>query len=258
MAYPSDVTDDEWRLVCDLLEPASGRRGRPPAISRRAIADAILYLARTGSPWRYLPSEQPAWGTVWRQFRRWRDSGVLAKLLTRLRQIARLMKGRTVDPSMLMVDAQVARGGRAGPSFHESGGRGGRTNGAKRTLLLDITGSPVAVRDDSARPQDVRVARELLEAVLDAMPSVKAIVADRGYRGLAAMCARRGIALDIKAPPKGASRVTPLRPLWRIEDAFARLGRWRRLSRSYEGPAASARAWMEIAACHYLLGRVLA
>ena len=90
------------------------------------------------------------------------------------------------------------------------------------------------------------------------MPSVRAIVADRGYRGLAAMCARRGLQLDIKAPPKGASRFTPLKPLWRIEDAFARLGRWRRLSRSYEGSAASARAWMEIAACHYLLGRVLA
>jgi transposase len=168
------------------------------------------------------------------------------------------MKGRTLDPPMLMVDAQVARGGRAGPSFHEPGGRGGPTNGAKRTLLLDITGSPVVVRVDSARPHDVRVARELLETVLDAPPSVRAIVADRGYRGLAARCARRGLQLDIKVPPKGASRFMPLRPLWKIGDAFARLGRWRRLSRSYEGSAASVRAWMEIAACPYLLGRVLA
>jgi transposase len=72
------------------------------------------------------------------------------------------------------------------------------------------------------------------------------------------MCARRGLQLDIKVPPQGASRFMPLRPLWKIGDAFARLGRWRRLSRSYEGSAASVRAWMEIAACPYLLGRVLA
>ncbi|WP_217915383.1 hypothetical protein [Miltoncostaea marina] len=172
-----------------------------------------------------------------------------AELLTRLARSPGLRKGRTLDPSMPMVDARVPRGGRAGPSSHEPGGRGGGTNGVRRTLPLDITGSPVAVRVDPARPHDVRVARELLGTVIDAMPAVRAIVADRGSRGLAALCRRRGLQPDTTVPPKGASRLTPLRPLWRIGDAFVRLGRRRRLSRSYEGSAASARAWMEIAAC---------
>ena len=40
--------------------------------------------------------------------------------------------GRTATPSMVMIDGQTVRGGRGGPTFHDKGGRGGRTNGAKR------------------------------------------------------------------------------------------------------------------------------
>jgi hypothetical protein len=46
-------------------------------------------------------------------------------------------------------------GGRAGPTFNEAGGRGGRTNGAKRSILVDRIGLPIAVRVDSAKPHDV-------------------------------------------------------------------------------------------------------
>jgi hypothetical protein len=47
--------------------------------------------------------------------------------------------------------------------------------------------------------------------------------------------------------PPGTSGFTPIRPLYRIEHAIAQLGRWRRLSRCYEGTEASARAWLEVA-----------
>jgi hypothetical protein len=49
------------------------------------------------------------------------------------------------------------------------------------------------------------------------------------------MANRKGIRLDIKAPPKGTVGFTPIAPFYRVEQAFARLGRWRRLSRCYEG-----------------------
>lgn len=61
---------------------------------------------------------------------------------------------------------------------------------------------------------------------------------------------------SIKAPPKGASGFTPIRPLYKVEHAFARLGRWRRLSRCYEGSAESARPWLEVAAVGYLFARL--
>jgi len=63
---------------------------------------------------------------------------------------------------------------------------------------------------------------------------VRAIVGDRAYRGFARLAERKHLALDINAPPPGTSGFTPLWPLYRIEHAFAQLGRWRRLSRCYE------------------------
>jgi transposase len=53
----------------------------------------------------------------------------------------------------------------------------------------------------------------------------------------------------------GTSGFVPLAPLYKVEHAFAQLGRWRRLSRCYEGTEASARAWLEVASVGYLLGR---
>jgi len=119
-------------------------------------------------------------------------------------------------------------------------------------------GLPLAARADSARPHDVVAARELLHDRLADLPSVRAIVGDRAFCGLAGLADRKHLALDIKAPPPGSSGFTPLWPLYRIEHAFAQLGRWRRLSRCYEGTTASARAWLEVASVGYLLWRAIA
>lgn len=69
--YPSDLSDARW----DLLEPTltawrAERRGkgldigRPPEHDLRRIMDAILYVDRTGIPWRYLPHDFTPWETV--------------------------------------------------------------------------------------------------------------------------------------------------------------------------------------------------
>lgn len=153
-----------------------------------------------------------------------------------------------------MLDGQTVRGGRAGPTFHNAGGRGGRTIGAKRSILIEILGLPLAVRVDPAQPHDVKVGRELLREQLDSnsLPRLQAVVADRGYRGLGNLAAHHNLKLDIKAPPKGVKGFAPIAPLYRVEHAFARLGRWRRLSRCYEGTETSAKAWLEVAAVAYM------
>ena len=119
-----------------------------------------------------------------------------------------------------------------------------------------ILGLPLAVRVDPASPHDVEVGRELVADSLPGLPRVQAILADRGYRGLARLAARKNVKLDIKAPPPGTKGFTPIAPLYKVEHAFARLGRWRRLSRCYEGTEASARAWLEVAAVAYMFARI--
>ena len=255
MASMIEMDNAEWALVEDLFDPPR-REGRPASYPRRQVVEAILFLARTGCQWRYLPDSYPPWEAVWQQWRRWRANGVWAHAMARLARLIRALKRDHIEPTMVTIDAQTVRGGRAGPTFHNAGGRGGRTIGTKRSILIEILGLPLAVRVDPAKPHDVRAGRELLDERLDELPHVEAVIADRGYRGLAKLAARKHLKLDIKAPPKGTTAFTPLWPLYKVEHAFARLGRWRRLSRCYEGTEASARAWLEVASVAYLFARL--
>ena len=256
MAFAIALPGEQWELVADLFDPP-GRRGAPARIPRRRMVDAMLFLCRTGCQWRYLPERYGAWAAVWAQWRRWRANGVWARAMTRLTAVVRVLHDREPTPSMVLIDAQTAKGARYGPTFHAAGGPGGRTIGTKRTLLADILGLPLAARVDPARPHDVQAGRELLRERLPGLVRLRAIVGDRAYRGLAKLAQRKGLALDIKAPPAGASGFVPLRPLVKAEHLFAQLGRWRRLSRCYEGSEASARAWLEVASVGYLAWRAV-
>ncbi len=73
------------------------------------MVDAMLFIARTGCQWRYLPERYGAWTAVWAQWRRWRANGVWEQAMTRLTAIVRLRHDRDPAPSMVMVDAQTDR-----------------------------------------------------------------------------------------------------------------------------------------------------
>jgi len=51
VAYPSDLTDDQWALL-DQVFNAPGKRGSKHAADLRAVVDAMLYIAQTGCQWR--------------------------------------------------------------------------------------------------------------------------------------------------------------------------------------------------------------
>jgi transposase len=68
-----ELTDAEWNLVEDLFDPPH-RRGARASYPRRLMVDALLFLARTGCQWRYLPDRYPPWPAVWQ---RWRENGRL-------------------------------------------------------------------------------------------------------------------------------------------------------------------------------------
>src|SRR5918993_1181359 len=86
--YPSDLTDEQWELIEPLLpEPNTG--GRPEKHPRREIVNAIVYVVRSGSPWRYLPTDLPPWQTVYWYFQQWEAAGVTETLLAKLRAKAR-------------------------------------------------------------------------------------------------------------------------------------------------------------------------
>src|SRR5262249_61679944 len=81
-----------YMLPADLwaaMEPGvrnAGRHkgGQRPALPERMFFEALLYLARTGIPWRDLPAEFGRWDAVYNRFRRWVHSGGLRRLFEAL------------------------------------------------------------------------------------------------------------------------------------------------------------------------------
>ena len=111
------LTDREWMRLAPLLPPRS-RKGRPPK-EHRLILDALLWLGRTGAPWRDLPERFGPWRTVATRFYRWTRSGLWDRLLAELRRVADAAGG--IDWAAHMVDGTSVRAHR-----HAAGGKGGR------------------------------------------------------------------------------------------------------------------------------------
>ncbi len=71
----SDLTDSRWERLRPLLPPQKPRTGRP-ARDHRTVLDGILWILRTGCPWRALPERYGSWKTVASRFYRWQRAGV--------------------------------------------------------------------------------------------------------------------------------------------------------------------------------------
>jgi len=106
--YPSDPSDPQWQVIAGYLPRyRHGGRGRPRIWPLRQIVDAILYVDRTGCPWRYLPASFPPWQTVNGYFAAWRDDGTLARPHGQLRAAVRAAAGRDAQPTAAVTGLPV-------------------------------------------------------------------------------------------------------------------------------------------------------
>src|SRR5256886_15124634 len=72
--YPSDLTDEEWEWIKELI-PAAKSGGRPRTLCMRAVLNAIFYVTKGGIQWRMLPTNFPKWQSVWHYLRTWKLQG---------------------------------------------------------------------------------------------------------------------------------------------------------------------------------------
>ena len=238
--YPSDVTDDEWSFVVPYLtlmrEDAPQRE-----FSLREVFNALRWLIRTGSSWRYMPHDLPPWSVVYQQSQRWFKAGVFEAIVHDLRELLRMCQGRTSDPSAAVIDSRTLQ------STPESGHRAGydgakRRKGSKVHMAVDTLGHlltlHVAPADEQDRARVKQLARDIQEVTDE---SVELAFVDQGYTGenAAEAAAKSGIQLEVVKLPEAKRGFVLLPRRWVVERSFGWLARFRRLARDYERLAAT-------------------
>ena len=117
-----ELTDAQWARIENLVPGKDGDRGRHGE-DNRLFVDAVLWILRTGSPWRDLPDELGRWNSVYTRFMRWSRAGRWESLFNAL----------AADPNFehVMIDATIVRahqhasGAKGGPMLKPSAARAG-------------------------------------------------------------------------------------------------------------------------------------
>src|SRR5208283_2477192 len=177
-SYPSDVIDEQWRLIEKLIPVYPG--GRPRKTDPRDVVDAIFYILRTGCQWRYLPKDFPPKSTVWRYFDEWRHNGTLETIHDLLRRKVRAAEKPYSPRTSASVDSQSVDTTSGGEQRGRDNAKNG--DGRKRHIGVDSMGLLMAVLVTAASSDDATAAAELF-ARLEGQPMsrVKRMYADSKY-----------------------------------------------------------------------------
>ena len=229
--YPSDITDEEWEFVAPyltLMNAEAPQRKYDP----REVFNAMRWIVRTGSQWRYMPNDLPPWQAVYQQTQRWFAAGMFEAITQDLRRILRLLVGRHEEPSAAIFDSRTLQ------STPESGERAGydgakRKKGSKVHMAVDTLGHLLCLHVTAANEQDrAQVGKLAKEVQKTTGKSVEIGFVDQGYTGEAAR--KHSIELSVVKLAEAKRGFVLLPRRWVVERSFGWLIRFRRLAKDYE------------------------
>jgi len=101
-----EISDSSWERIKDLLPSENIGEGRPSK-PNRMILNGMLWIAKTGSPWRDLPERFGPWQTVYSRFRLWCKNDAFLKLFESLAADAD-MQDAAIDSTSCKVHQHAA------------------------------------------------------------------------------------------------------------------------------------------------------
>lgn len=227
------LTDTQWE---SLVAHWPQRRGPRSRAGDRNFVDAVIWMARTGAPWRDLDPFFGSWKRIYNRFRRWARRGWWLDIF-RSTPVSEQV-GSILDASIVRAH-QDSSGGRDGPVNNAIGrSRGGFSTKLHAVVTMDS--KPIEVRVTPGQTHESTLAEDLLDFVHGS-----ACLADGGYdadRILQAASDR-----DLKAHIPCGSRRTKKRRMnrdlyglrYRVEVFFHNLKSYRRIATRYDKTAVS-------------------
>lgn len=227
------LTDEQWEIFVERLPQ---RRGPRSDAEDRHFVNAVVWMARTGSPWRDLDPSFGPWKRIYNRFRRWSLRGWWLEIF----------RGSAVDEEVgCILDASVIRahqdaaGGRDGPARNAIGrSRGGFSTKLHAAVTLEA--KPIEIRATPGQTHEATLAEELLDFVHGTN-----CLADGGYDADKILWAARERGLQPVIPPaiRRIKRRRYDRALYklryRVEVFFHNIKRYRRIATRYDKTVAS-------------------
>jgi putative transposase len=249
--YPSDLTDNQWQVIKNMLDTERKRK-----YDLRGIINAILYITKSGCQWRMLPVDFAPWQSVYYYFRKWKRDGLIEEIHDYLVSKIRMKQDKSPLPSVGIIDSQSTK--TINICQGDIGYDGGKKiKGRKRHIVVDTLGHILSVVIHSATIHDSKGAESVFEELKNKyLSGIIKIFADGGYRGelIERVLLRFGWTLEIvKRNEVGQFQVLPMR--WIVERTFAWISFQRRTSKDYERQTESSIAFIHLAMIRVMLNK---
>lgn len=262
-AYPSDLSDARWALIEPRLSAwrqirtDAGVGGRTATHDLREIFNALLYLNRTGIPWRYLPHDFPPHATVYSYFAAWSKEGIFTELNHDLTGLARDHHGRRAEPTASIMDTQSVKTSTTVPLATQGADPGKKIVGRKRGIITDTLGLLLAVVVTAASVSDNTIGAYLLDQATATHPNLAKTWVDAGFKStVIEHRAALGVDVEVVTKDPTVKGFSVVKRRWVVERTLGWLMHHRRLVRDYETRPCNSASMINLAMIDNLTKRI--
>jgi len=189
-----EMKDQDWDRIKDMLPGQPGDPG-VTAKDNRLFINAILWIAKTGAPWRDLPERFGPWGSVWKGFDRWAKKGVWKRVFEALQDPD--LEWMILVSTVVRAHQHAAGAEKKGVDDDQALGRSRGGFSTKIHLLVDALGNPIDFRLTAGQESDVSHAEPLIKG-----HGAEALIADKAYDRDALVETANRQGAEVVIPPK--------------------------------------------------------